>query len=116
MSRIDTHHHIIPPDYRKALRKTGIDEAGGRALPDWSPEAALQTMAELDVATVIVSVSTPGTTFSPKPGDAAALVRDLNDHTADLVASQPDRLGFFATIPMPHVDASVAESDVSLTI
>ena len=109
MSRIDTHHHIIPADYRKALRNAGIDEAGGRALPDWSPEAALQTMAELDVATAIVSVSTPGTTFLPKPGDAAALARDLNDHTADLVASQPDRLGFFATIPMPHVDASVAE-------
>jgi predicted TIM-barrel fold metal-dependent hydrolase len=109
MSRIDTHHHIIPADYRKALRNAGIDEAGGRALPDWSPDTALQTMAELDVATAIVSVSTPGTTFLPKPGDAAALARDLNDHTADLVASQPDRLGFFATIPMPHIDASVAE-------
>jgi predicted TIM-barrel fold metal-dependent hydrolase len=108
--RIDTHQHIIPPDYRKLLRKAGIDEAGGRALPDWSPDAALQAMAELDVATAIVSVSTPGTTFLPNPADAAALARDLNDHTAALVAAQPDRFGFFATIPMPHVDQSVAET------
>ena len=38
MLRIDTHHHLIPPDYRKALQKAGIDEAGQRALPDWSLE------------------------------------------------------------------------------
>jgi 6-methylsalicylate decarboxylase len=110
MLRIDTHHHLIPPDYRKALRKAGIDEAGGRALPDWSVDVALHTMAELDVATAIVSVSTPGTTFLPDPADAAALARDLNDFNADLVASQPDRFGFFATVPMPHVDAAVAET------
>jgi 6-methylsalicylate decarboxylase len=110
MLRIDTHHHMIPPDYRKALRRAGIDEAGGRALPDWSPEGSLQTMADLGVATAIVSVSTPGTTFLPDAADAAALARDLNDFGADLVASAPDRFGFFATVPMHHIDESVAES------
>jgi predicted TIM-barrel fold metal-dependent hydrolase len=110
MLRIDTHHHIIPRDYRNALRKASIDEAGGRALPDWSPEGSLQTMADLDVGTAILSVSTPGTTFLPSAADAAALARDLNDYTANLVASQPDRFGFFATIPMPHLDESVTET------
>jgi 6-methylsalicylate decarboxylase len=80
--RIDTHHHMIPPDYRKALRRAGIDEAGGRTLPDWSPNSSLQTMAELGVATAILSVSTPGTTFLSDPADAAALARDLNDYGA----------------------------------
>jgi predicted TIM-barrel fold metal-dependent hydrolase len=110
MLRIDAHHHIIPPDHRNALRKAGIDEAGGRALPDWSPEGSLQTMTDLDVATAILSVSTPGTTFLPSAADAAALARDLNDYTANLVASQPDRFGFFATIPMPHLAESVTET------
>jgi predicted TIM-barrel fold metal-dependent hydrolase len=109
MFRIDTHHHMIPPHYRDMLRRAGIDEAGGRALPDWSPEGSLKTMAELNVATAIVSVSTPGTTFLPDAADAAALARDLNDYGANLVASAPDRFGFFATIPMPHIDESVAE-------
>ncbi|MBV8348405.1 MAG: amidohydrolase [Mycolicibacterium sp.] len=110
MLRIDTHHHLIPPDYRKALQKAGIDEAGGRVLPDWSPEASLQTMAELDVATAILSVSTPGTSFLGAASDAAALARDLNDYAAALVAKQPDRFGFFATVPMPHIDESVTET------
>jgi predicted TIM-barrel fold metal-dependent hydrolase len=110
MTRVDTHHHMIPPDYRKMLRAASIDEAGGRVLPDWSPEASLHTMAELDIATAILSVSTPGTTFRSNAADAAALARDLNDYSAQLVADQPDRFGFFATVPMPHIGESVTES------
>jgi 6-methylsalicylate decarboxylase len=109
MLRIDTHHHAIPTDYRNLLRKAGIDEAGGRALPDWSPEGSLETMSELGVGTAILSVSAPGTTFLPIPADAAALARDVNDYLATIVAAQPDRFGFFATVPMPHVDESAAE-------
>ena len=110
MLRIDTHQHLIPPHYWKALQEEGIGEAGGRALPDWSPATALQTMAELNIATAILSVSTPGTTFLPKPADAASLARDLNDYSAGLVASSPERFGFFATVPMPHINEAVAET------
>ena len=110
MGRIDTHQHLIPPDYRKALQRAGIDGSGGRALPDWSAETALQTMAELGVDSAILSVSTPGTLFLPATRDAQALARDLNDFSADLVASDPERFGFFATVPLPHISESVAET------
>ncbi len=108
--RIDTHAHLIPPDYRRALTLAGIDEAGGRALPHWSPELALEAMATLDVATAILSVSTPGTTFLPRAADAASLARDLNDYTAAVVADHPGRFGFFATVPTPHTDHAVNEA------
>lgn len=108
--RIDTHHHVIPPVYRTALRNAGIDQAGGRALPDWSPEASLAAMADLDVATAILSVSAPGTTFLTDADDAAALARAVNDYGAELVAATPDRFGLFATVPMPHVGPAAAEA------
>jgi 6-methylsalicylate decarboxylase len=110
MLRIDTHHHIVPPDYRKALEKAGIGDAGGRAMPEWSREAALHAMDALGIGTGIASVSAPATTFLPTAADAAALARDVNDHNADLVGSQPDRFGFFATVPMPHVGESATEA------
>ena len=110
MLRIDTHHHMVPPDYRKALRAAGIDDAGGRSMPDWSPEASLETMAEVDIVAAVLSVSAPATTFVTNPADAASLARDLNDYGADLVKSRPDRFGFFATVPMPHLDESVTEA------
>jgi predicted TIM-barrel fold metal-dependent hydrolase len=114
MLRIDTHHHAVPADYRNLLRKAGIDEAGGRAVPEWSPDGSLQTMTELGVGTAILSVSAPGTTFLPKAADTAALARDLNDYLVGVVAARPDRFGFFATIPMPHVEESADEVARSL--
>src|ERR1700758_502798 len=108
--RIDTHHHMIPPDYRNALQKAGITDAGGRALPEWSAEASLHTMSELDVSAAVLSVSAPGTTFLSDASDAAALARDVNDFSAELVAAHRDRFGFFATLPMPHVDLAVTET------
>jgi 6-methylsalicylate decarboxylase len=110
MLRIDTHHHVIPPDYRKALHKAGLVEAGGRELPAWSVDGSLQAMAELNVGTAILSVSTPGTAFLPNPADAAALARDVNDYVAELAAAQPDRFGFFATVPLPRLDLAVTEA------
>ncbi len=114
MLRIDTHHHAIPPFYRDLLQKANIDEAGGRMLPEWSPEGSLQTMTELEVGTAILSVSTPGTAFLPGAADAVALARDLNDYLGGLVAEQPGRFGFFATIPLPHLHESVDEVGRSL--
>ncbi|MEU1404974.1 amidohydrolase family protein [Streptomyces sp. NPDC005728] len=108
--RIDVHQHLVPPFYRDLLTKAGIAEAGGRALPDWSPEAALELMDLLGTATAIVSVSTPGTGFLADPAEAADLARRLNDHGASLTADHPGRFGHFATLPMPDVDACVAEA------
>ncbi|MFZ1179738.1 MAG: amidohydrolase, partial [Mycobacterium sp.] len=54
MLRIDTHHHAIPSFYRVLLQKAGIGEAGGRGLPEWSPEASWEAMGELNVATAIL--------------------------------------------------------------
>src|SRR5689334_6499810 len=110
MLRIDTHHHCVPQDYRKALDKAGIGDAGGRAMPESSVDAALETMEALNVGTGIMSVSAPGTTFLPRPTDAASLARDLNDFAAGVVASARDRFGFFASVPMPHIEESVDET------
>ncbi|MFE6770778.1 amidohydrolase family protein [Streptomyces fimicarius] len=108
--RIDVHQHVVPDFYRDELAKAGITDAGGRALPAWSPEAVLELMDLLGTATSIVSVSTPGTGFLTAPADAAGLARRLNDHSAALISDHPGRFGFFATLPMPDADASATEA------
>ncbi|MFJ5780016.1 amidohydrolase family protein [Streptomyces sp. NPDC093094] len=108
--RIDVHQHVVPDFYRDELAKAGIADAGGRALPDWSPESALRLMDLLRTATSILSVSTPGTGFLTGPAEAADLARRLNDHSAGLVTDHPGRFGFFATLPMPDAGASATEA------
>lgn len=114
MLRIDTHHHAIPSFCRNLLQKAEVDQAGGRAVPEWSAEGSAATMAELNIDTAILWVSTPGTAFVPGTADATSLARDLNDYLVEVVAGQPDRFGFFATIPIPRVSESVDEVARSL--
>ncbi|MFF4544655.1 amidohydrolase family protein [Streptomyces sp. NPDC001435] len=108
--RIDVHQHLVPPLYRDLLARAGITEAGGRALPEWSPEGALDVMDLLGATTGIVSVSTPGTGFLTDPDEASDLARRLNDYCAALTADYPGRFGYFATLPMPDIPASAAEA------
>ena len=107
MRRIDTHHHVVPPDYAAWLRRKG-SLAGGLPIPDWSPEAALALMDERGVATAILSVSTPGVHLGDD-AEARALARDVNEFAAAMVRSHPGRFGFFATLCLPDLRGSLVE-------
>ena len=110
--RIDVHQHLIPPVWREAL-----DAAGGVGwpMPQWSPAEAVDLMDAHGIATGVVSVTAPGVVLDPGPGagpDRAArdLATSVNDYSAALVADQPDRFGFFASLPLPDVDGALAEA------
>ena len=106
--RIDVHQHLLPAFYRDALRTAGIADAGGRAVPGWSPEPALTLMDEIGTAAAVLSVSAPGTSFLDD-AEAVAMARRLNTFGAELSERHP-RFGHFATLPMPDIAASAAEA------
>jgi predicted TIM-barrel fold metal-dependent hydrolase len=112
--RIDVHQHLIPGFYRGALRRAGLTEAGGRGLPDWSPSEALELMELLGTRAAILSISTPGVGIVESAAPAAALACELNDFGASLRGEHSGRFGFFATLPMPDIAASVAEAERAL--
>lgn len=104
--RIDTHHHVIPPRYRRWLETNGYD--AGRPLPDWSEAGSLALMDELGIERAVVSVSRPGVHLGDG-SDAPRMAREVNDFCAELAKDRPDRFSFFAFLPLPDVDASLAE-------
>jgi predicted TIM-barrel fold metal-dependent hydrolase len=105
--RIDTHTHILPPDYSAWLKRHSAD-AGGLPIPDWSADAALATMDARSVRTAIVSVSTPGVHLGDV-AEARAMARAVNEYCAALVKRHPGRFGFFATLTLPDVEGSLTE-------
>jgi predicted TIM-barrel fold metal-dependent hydrolase len=113
-SRVDTHQHLLPDFYRRELQAAGLHEAGGRELPDWSADAAIEVMDLIGTRTAIVAISTPGVSFLEQPNRAAALASELNDFAATLFNERPGRFGFFATLPMSDVHASVSEAERAL--
>jgi 6-methylsalicylate decarboxylase len=113
-AKVDVHAHFIPDEYREALIAAGQDRPDGiPALPPWSEELALAAMDELGIRLAILSISSPGVHF----GDGAAaveLARSVNDAGARIVRSIPRRFGLFAALPLPEVDAAIAETRYAL--
>jgi predicted TIM-barrel fold metal-dependent hydrolase len=103
--RIDVHHHVAPPKW--------LDDVIGRDMlqpntRNWKVEQSVEEMDKHGVAAAAVSITNPGLWF----GDVAQtrrLARDSNDFMADIVRDRPTRFAFFAAMPLPDVDGTLAE-------
>lgn len=114
--RIDVHHHILPPDYVTAV---GDDRIGPLILsgktPEWTPQMSVEAMDRHGIATAITSISAPGLWFGDD-AETLHLSRVCNEYAADICRDHPGRFGVFASLPLPAVDASLAEISHALDI
>jgi 6-methylsalicylate decarboxylase len=105
--RIDTHLHLVPEAYRAELESR---ELMPYPLPDWTPEMTEAFMRSYAIDAGVVSLSPPGVWFGDA-GLARELARMANERTASLVAADRDRYAGLGVLPLPDVDAAVAEID-----
>jgi 6-methylsalicylate decarboxylase len=107
--KIDVHAHYVPDGYRAALRQVGLDQPDGMPwIPEWSPVQHLEVMDRLGIATSLLSISSPGVHL----GDGlttAELAREVNEEGRRAVVDHRGRFGLLASLPLPDVDASIAE-------
>lgn len=103
--KIDVHHHVAP-DFWLALPGGTVDE--GRVFGDWSPARAVEELDRDGVATAYASLTVAGHRFAD-PAVARRLARRCNEYMAQLRVEYPGRFGFFALLPMPDVEGSLAE-------
>ena len=111
-ARIDTHQHVVPPAYRKLLDDRGLT-AGRWPTLHCSPEAAIATMDREPIAAGILLPGAPGVHLADD-AKGRDLVRLVDEYGAELVKDRPDRLGQFASIPLPDIDGAVAEAVYAL--
>jgi predicted TIM-barrel fold metal-dependent hydrolase len=105
--RIDVHTHLIPPFWAEELKSHGGDPSGWGS-PEWSPEYLLRFMDHENIRMSVLSLTAPG--IEGWKGDARVkMARRVNDYGADLVRKYPDQFGYFATLPLPDVQAALAE-------
>lgn len=107
--RIDVHHHFLPDVYVDALTRADLKKLdGGIPIPAWSEAAALEMMERQNIATAMISLSSPSTHFLPL-AQKPALVRQVNEAGVALMRKHPTRFGFFASLPLPDVETSLRE-------
>ncbi|MDY5589142.1 MAG: amidohydrolase family protein [Arcanobacterium sp.] len=112
---IDTHAHVYPARYLDFLESIGVSPDSthiARNLRADSTETDMAArLAMMDTAGVQLQIisATPQLPFVDSSANAAAAVRMINDIYADIVATHPDRFCAYGSLPLPHVDESLAE-------
>lgn len=111
---IDIHAHFLTPRYVEAAKEAGHSCPDGMpAWPTWDASRHLELMDEWDVATTLLSISSPGTHFG-NDAAARALSRHVNETGAELKRQHPSRFGHFASLPLPDVDAALDELEYAM--
>jgi hypothetical protein len=107
---VDVHMHFIPEFYRHALASANMASPDGiNALPAWEEEDFLRVMDNLQIETGMLSMSSPSVHFC-NDRKALQLARKVNDEGRRLMDRNPGRIGLFASLPLPDVEASIEEA------
>jgi hypothetical protein len=87
----------VPDFYARAVEEAGGDPSGW-ATPKWSLDSSRSIMQKLGVQTSILSITDPGACILQ--GKAShELARKLNLESARIRDQEPEKFGFFASLP-----------------
>jgi 6-methylsalicylate decarboxylase len=104
--RVDVHGHYLPPEYVSLLARAGQD-------PAIQQQGTIsERIGMLDESGVELQVLSLGSNvpYLEKEQDAVAAARVGNDTYAAISREHQGRLGAFGSVPLPHVDAAIAEA------
>lgn len=110
---IDVHAHHFPPALLRFLAQAQIPLAPAgarrtrRPVPMLEFEARLSMMAEAGVGRQILSSALCA--YAPDEKHALQGAQLVNDEFARTCSDRPAAFSFWAALPLPHVDASLAE-------
>ena len=113
---IDVHHHFYPEFLMRAWAAAPLagDWAdykahfSGPPYTGWTPESAIALLDANGIATAVLSL--PAGTVGFLEGQAQQqMVREINAYATALNREHPGRFGLFALLPMPQIEASIAE-------
>lgn len=106
---IDVHAHYVPDGYRAALAASGHSQPDGfPQIPAWSDEEHVGVMDRLGIRTSLLSISSPGVHLGGGIS-SVDLAREVNEAGHRAVMDHPSRFGLLASLPLPDVDAAMAE-------
>ncbi|KAK4862601.1 hypothetical protein LT330_002734 [Penicillium expansum] len=119
MERIDIHTHCVPPSYREYCLQSDFAGRGHPdgmpAIPEWSAESHIDLMTKLQIKKSVLSMSSPATHLTPgNDEEGRTVTRRANIDMSKICADHPTHFLFFASLPLPDVEGSLAEIDYAL--
>ncbi|HJF67149.1 MAG TPA: amidohydrolase [Staphylococcus kloosii] len=115
MNKIDMHSHYISPGFAQFLDDYFDGQGDGVPTPHFSIDNYLSLMQEADIDYGVLSISSPHLSAAPDE-EMLKLTEEVNDYGANLTKSYKDKIGFFASLPLPLVEESVKAIDYALDV
>ena len=111
--RIDFHHHMMPPTYMQEVKDQVVAASTGIVSDmTWSPEMSLAEMDAAGIDAAVLTMATPGVWFGDRK-QAQRLSRVCVEFGAETKARWPRRFAYFAPLPLPDVEDSLATIDLA---
>ena len=111
--KIDVHHHLLPEFLKEAQEAAAGNFVSYAGFPEWSPQSSLELMDKLGINFSLLSYSAPGIYFG-NHNAVVDLSRQCNEYLATMAQFGSQRFGGFATLPLPNIDAALAEIEYAL--
>jgi 6-methylsalicylate decarboxylase len=109
--RIDVHGHYLPAEYVAMLarvRGEGVrQDLAIRLQGSLDERVDMLNEAGVDLQVLSLGSNVP---YLEKEADAVAAARLANDAYVGIARDHAGRLGAFGSVPLPHVDAAIAEA------
>jgi 6-methylsalicylate decarboxylase len=111
---IDVHHHVVLPEYEAALVRSGAADPSRPLRKNSSPQEVLHSMAELCIDAAILNPLSVAGVHHGDDANARYLTETTNEALARFVSFAPDKLGFFAALPLPDIDGALRQMERAL--
>lgn len=114
LNLIDVHHHVILPEYEKALERSGARDPSKPLKREASVSEVIDNMGRFGVANAIVNPLSAAGVHHGDDANAEFLVRSTSEAIATFVSRAPDQLGFFAPLSYPDVASALRQVEYAL--
>ncbi|MCW2752087.1 MAG: amidohydrolase, partial [Aeromicrobium sp.] len=110
MKVVDFHHHALVASYVQKLTEIGVQAQPGADFPPWAPADSMHLMDRLGIDQAVLSIASPGFYFGDQ-SFTTDLCQESNDQLADVVRQGGGRFAAVTCLPLPSVEAALAELD-----
>lgn len=110
---VDTHTHIILPEYKGLLQRHGAGLEETFPLPDWDAERHIAFMDSAGIGCAVLTMPASQPYYGDVP-ESVACIRHINEASAEVKAKYPGHFKFCASLPLPDVDAAIREAVYAL--
>ncbi len=111
---IDVHHHCVLPEYEQAIVRSGAADLSRPLRKNSNVDELIDNLGTFGIDGAVVNPLSVAGVHHGNDENARYLCQTTGEALAKFVSKYPQKLGFFAPVPFPHVDGALKATAYAL--